>query len=106
MGELTGGPKRRLWANPFREEPTVGAHHTRDHDDGENRRAEERKAARGGWLGGPNPYGYRYNPATAMLDPDEVEAETVRTIFDLYVSKRLGTKAVANWLNFGGAPAT
>ena len=23
MGELTGGPKRRLWANPFREEPTA-----------------------------------------------------------------------------------
>jgi hypothetical protein len=41
MGELTGGPKRRLWANPFREEPTVGAHHTRDHDDGENRRADQ-----------------------------------------------------------------
>jgi len=55
----------------------------------------ERKAARGGWLGGPNPYGYRYNPATSMLEPDEAEAATVRTIFDLYVTKRLGTKAVA-----------
>jgi site-specific DNA recombinase len=62
----------------------------------------ERKAARGGWLGGPNPYGYRYNPATAMLEPDEAEAEIVRTIFDLYVTKRLGTKAVANWLNAHG----
>jgi site-specific DNA recombinase len=62
----------------------------------------ERKAARGGWLGGPNPYGYRYNPATSMLEPDEAEAATVRTIFDLYVTKRLGTKAVANWLNAHG----
>jgi hypothetical protein len=62
----------------------------------------ERKAARGGWLGGPNPFGYRYNPATAMLEPDEAEAEIVRTIFDLYVTKRLGTKAVANWLNAHG----
>src|ERR1700674_5068293 len=62
----------------------------------------ERKAARGGWLGGPNPYGYRYNPAVAMLDPDESESTTVRAIFDLYVTKKLGTRAVANWLNSHG----
>jgi site-specific DNA recombinase len=62
----------------------------------------ERKAAAGGWLGGPNPYGYRYNPAVAMLEPDECEAVTVRAIFDLYVTKKLGTRAVANWLNSHG----
>src|SRR5260370_28233801 len=62
----------------------------------------ERKAAAGGWLGGPNPYGYRYNPAVAMLEPDECEAVTVRAIFDLYVAKKLGTRAVANWLNSHG----
>src|SRR5215469_10182240 len=53
----------------------------------------ERKAAAGGWLGGPNPYGYRYNPTVGMLVPDESEAATVRTIFDLYVTKKLGTRA-------------
>ncbi len=62
----------------------------------------ERKAAAGGWLGGPNPYGYRYNPAAAKLEPDEAEAATVRTIFDLYVTKKLGTRAAANWLNSHG----
>jgi DNA invertase Pin-like site-specific DNA recombinase len=62
----------------------------------------ERKAATGGWLGGPNPYGYRYNPAVAMLEPDECEVATVRAIFDLYVTKKLGTRAVANWLNSHG----
>jgi site-specific DNA recombinase len=62
----------------------------------------ERKAATGGWLGGPNPYGYRYNPAVAMLEPDESESTTVRAIFDLYVTKKLGTRAVANWLNSHG----
>ena len=62
----------------------------------------ERKAAAGGWLGGPNPYGYRYNSAVGMLEPDASEAATVRTIFDLYVTKKLGTRAVANWLNSHG----
>jgi site-specific DNA recombinase len=62
----------------------------------------ERKAAAGGWLGGPNPYGYRYNSAVAKLEPDEAEGATVRTIFDLYVTKKLGTRAVANWLNSHG----
>src|SRR6202158_6125780 len=62
----------------------------------------ERKAATGGWLGGPNPYGYRYNSAVAMLEPDESESTTVRAIFDLYVTKKLGTRAVANWLKSHG----
>lgn len=62
----------------------------------------ERKAAGGGWLGGPNPYGYRYDATAGMLQPDQTEAATVRTIFDLYVTKKLGTRAVANWLNSHG----
>ena len=62
----------------------------------------ERKAAGGGWLGGPNPYGYHYNAGVAILEPVEAEAETVRVIFDLYVAKKLGTRAVANWLNSHG----
>ncbi|HVD00401.1 MAG TPA: recombinase family protein [Candidatus Dormibacteraeota bacterium] len=61
----------------------------------------ERKAARGGWLGGPVPYGYRYN-GPGVIEPDVTEATVVRTIFDLYVNKRLGTRAVANWLNSHG----
>ena len=61
----------------------------------------ERKAARGGWLGGPVPYGYRHS-GPGVIEPDDTEATIVRTIFDLYVNNRLGTRAVANWLNSHG----
>ncbi len=59
----------------------------------------ERKAARGGWLGGTIPFGYRRNPDTDALEPDDGEAPLVPVIFDLYLSKRLGCRAIANWLN-------
>jgi site-specific DNA recombinase len=62
----------------------------------------ERKAARGGWLGGTIPFGYRRNPETDTLEPEETEAPMVPIIFDLYLNKRLGTRAVANWLNERG----
>ena len=62
----------------------------------------ERKAARGGWLGGTIPFGYRRNPKTDVLEPEESEAPLVPVIFDLYVNKRLGCRAVANWLNERG----
>ena len=62
----------------------------------------ERKAARGGWLGGTIPFGYRHNPEKDALEPQETEAPMVPVIFDLYLHKRLGTRAVANWLNEHG----
>jgi len=62
----------------------------------------ERKAARGGWLGGTIPFGYRRNPEADTLEPEETEAPLVPVIFDLYVNKRLGCRAVANWLNERG----
>ncbi|MHB8613335.1 MAG: recombinase family protein [Candidatus Dormibacteraceae bacterium] len=62
----------------------------------------ERKAARGGWLGGTIPFGYRRNPETDTLEPHESEAPLVPVIFDLYLNKRLGCRAVANWLNEHG----
>jgi site-specific DNA recombinase len=63
----------------------------------------ERKAVRGGWLGGTIPFGYRRNPETDTLEPRETEAPLVPVIFDLYVNKRLGCRAVANWLNESGS---
>jgi site-specific DNA recombinase len=62
----------------------------------------ERKAARGGWLGGTIPFGYRRNPETDTLEPEESEAPLVPVLYDLYVNKRLGCRAVANWLNERG----
>lgn len=62
----------------------------------------ERKAARGGWLGGTIPFGYRRNPESDALEPAQSEAPLVPAIFDLYVNKRLGCRSVANWLNDHG----
>jgi len=62
----------------------------------------ERKAARGGWLGGTIPFGYWRDPETDALEPEETEAPMVPVIFDLYLNKRLGCRAIANWLNESG----
>ncbi len=62
----------------------------------------ERKAARGEWLGGHAPYGYRVNRDTGHLEPNETEAPVARLIFDLYTKKRLGARGVANFLSHDG----
>lgn len=59
----------------------------------------ERHAAAGRWPGGVRPDGYHLDPATKRLVVDEERAPVVREIFDLYTSKRLGTRAIANLLN-------
>ncbi len=60
----------------------------------------ERKAARGGWCVGPPPFGYQIDDG--VLAVNESEAPLVPLMFDLYAMKRLGTRAVANWLNDAG----
>jgi len=62
----------------------------------------ERKAARGEWLGGHAPYGYRLNRDTALLEPNEAEAPVARLIFDLYARKHLGARGVASYLSRRG----
>ena len=62
----------------------------------------ERKAARGEWLGGPGPFGYRVEPATKSLVPDPTEAATVRQIFTAYADEHLGATGLANRLNGAG----
>ncbi|CAM3974915.1 recombinase family protein [Alicyclobacillus pomorum] len=52
-------------------------------------------AARGNWVAGSVPYGYRYNPRTQTLEPDEDEAEIVRQIFRWYGEERLGYRWIA-----------
>lgn len=64
----------------------------------------ERKAARGEWLGGPGPFGYRVDPATKTLIPDPTEAATVRQIFVAYADEHLGATGLANHLNGAGLP--
>lgn len=60
----------------------------------------ERKAARGGWCVGPPPFGYGLDAGSLIVNP--VEAPLVPMIFELYARRRLGTRAVANWLNEAG----
>jgi site-specific DNA recombinase len=60
----------------------------------------ERKASRGEWHGGRTPYGYAGN--SSGLTIVQSEAEVVRTIFDLCHKKRLGSRAIANWLKSRG----
>jgi site-specific DNA recombinase len=62
----------------------------------------ERKAANGGWCGGRDPYGYRLVKGEGRLVVDEAEAPLVGVIFDRYVNRRLGSHALANWLNESG----
>jgi site-specific DNA recombinase len=62
----------------------------------------ERKAARGAWTAGSHPYGYRPEKNTGFLVAIPEEAPLVPTIFDLYARRRLGTRAVASWLNKRG----
>ena len=62
----------------------------------------ERKAARGEWLGGHAPYGYRLNRDSALLETDEAEAPVARLIFDLYARKHLGARGVASYLSQHG----
>jgi site-specific DNA recombinase len=68
----------------------------------------ERKAARGEWTVGRYPFGYtvpekrKGDDSPDYLVVDETNAPLVPVIFDLYVRKRMGAHAVANWLNDNG----
>jgi len=62
----------------------------------------ERKAARGGWNGGERPFGYVVDAQTGSLAVAPAEASLVPVIFDLYSKKRLGSRAIAAWLNQRG----
>jgi site-specific DNA recombinase len=62
----------------------------------------ERKASQGGWCGGRHPFGYRAAKGEGTLDVDEPASPLIPVICDLYVNKRLGTHAIANWLRDAG----
>jgi site-specific DNA recombinase len=62
----------------------------------------ERKAARGEWTAGGPPFGYRLDSATGFLVVAEDEAPLVPIVFDLYLTRRMGARSIANWLNERG----
>ena len=62
----------------------------------------ERKTAKGGWCGDALPYGYNVDKDSDFLTVNEHQAPLVTRIFDLYTRRRLGARAIANWLNEHG----
>ncbi len=62
----------------------------------------ERKAIRGGWCGGPAPFGYIVDKATGFLVPNEEESPLVKKMFDFYAHSQKGARAIAGWLNERG----
>jgi site-specific DNA recombinase len=64
----------------------------------------ERRAKEGKWATGRLPFGYRRNDHKQVI-PDDAAAPTVKRIFDLYASGRLGTAAIARQLADEQAPA-
>jgi site-specific DNA recombinase len=64
----------------------------------------ERRAKEGKWATGRLPFGYRRNERKEVI-PDERMAPTVKRIFELYTSGRLGTAAIARQLADEQAPA-
>ncbi|MCP9487550.1 MAG: recombinase family protein [Gaiellaceae bacterium MAG52_C11] len=65
----------------------------------------ERRVREGRWMSGRTPYGYRREPTTKLLVPDEVKATVVRRIFQLYADDKHGTTTIARILDGEGAPA-
>ncbi|MED0757056.1 recombinase family protein [Aneurinibacillus thermoaerophilus] len=57
------------------------------------------KARSGKWPASKIPFGYVRNADTHRLEIDDVQAEVVRMIFNLYVNDRIGTLTIANRLN-------
>jgi site-specific DNA recombinase len=62
----------------------------------------ERKAARGEWIGGTIPFGYRHDTERRYLEPDPAEASVVQEIFHRYGERLEGATSLANWLHERG----
>jgi len=61
-----------------------------------------KKASLGGWCGGYTPFGYSYDKYAKTLTPNEEEAPLIKEIFYLYVTKKMGAKSIATYLNKKG----
>ena len=61
-----------------------------------------KKASLGEWCGGYTPFGYSYSKYAKTLTPNEEEAPLIKEIFYLYVTKKMGAKSIATYLNKKG----
>ena len=62
--------------------------------------ARMQKISKGGWPGGPAPFGYRISAKKLVIE--ETEADLVRTIFDTYLQDGMNTSSTVNVLNEKG----
>lgn len=68
------------------------------------RLAKKESARQGRFMGGPPPFGYRYNFETKRLEIDELQAKTVRYIYDRYLTGESGYQYIAEELERTGVP--
>lgn len=68
--------------------------------------AKKEAARQGLYMGGPLPYGYRYDRAGKRVEVNEASAETVRWIFQAYLNSARGYQAIADALNERRIPAS
>jgi site-specific DNA recombinase len=68
------------------------------------RMAKKESARQGRFMGGPAPYGYRYNPGAKRLEIDELQAQTVRWIYGRYLAGKQGYGYIAEELERSGVP--
>lgn len=68
------------------------------------RLAKKESARQGRFMGGPPPYGYQYNTAKKLLDVNEIQAETVRWIYDRYLTGTRGYQKIGDDLESRGVP--
>lgn len=68
------------------------------------RMAKKESARQGRFMGGPAPYGYRYNFENKMLEIDEIQAQIVREIYDKYLEGKLGYSYIAEEFERQGIP--
>jgi DNA invertase Pin-like site-specific DNA recombinase len=70
------------------------------------REARYTYASQGRWMtgGGGIPFGYKFNPKTQKLEPNEETSWVVQKIFDLYVNHKYGYNAISTILRKEGIP--
>jgi site-specific DNA recombinase len=68
------------------------------------RMAKKESAKQGRFMGGPAPFGYRYNYGAKKLEIDEIQAQEIRWIYDRCLSGKLGYGYIAEELERNGVP--
>lgn len=66
--------------------------------------AKKESARQGRFMGGPAPYGYRYDNSSKTLQVNEIPAQTVKWIYEQYLKSGRGYQRIAEKLEESGVP--